>query len=67
MKSPKEDYNIRKSVVSDPGTREDPTHLPLLLYTCYLSCYLHLEAINVLLKYLIYVNVFMSLGYFFIY
>ena len=23
MKSPKEDYEIRKSVVSDPGTRED--------------------------------------------
>ena len=23
MKSPKEDYKIRKSVVSDPGTRED--------------------------------------------
>ena len=23
MKSPKEDYEIRKSVVSDPGTAED--------------------------------------------
>ena len=23
MKSPKEDYEIQKSVVSDPGTRED--------------------------------------------
>ena len=30
MKSPKEDYKIRKSVVSDLGTREDL--LPLLLY-----------------------------------
>ena len=27
-----------KSVVSDLGTREEPTHLPLLYYTRFLSC-----------------------------
>ena len=48
MKSPKEDYEIRISVVSDPGTIEDLFNF-LSFYT--LVMYLYLEATNVLLKY----------------
>ena len=48
MKSPKEDYKIHKSVALDSGPRED-----LLIFSFYtLVIYLHLEAINVLLKYI---------------
>ena len=50
MKSPKEDYEIRKSVTSDLGTRED-----LLIFlsfnTLEFIMYCYLEVINVLLKY----------------
>ena len=52
MKSPKEDYEIRKSVVSDPGTGEDLLNF-LSFYTLVFNMYLYLEAINVLLKDLI--------------
>ena len=50
MKSPKEDYEIRKSVVSDPGTGEDLLNF-LSFYTLVFNMYLYLEAINLLLKY----------------
>ena len=47
MKSPKEDYKIRKSVAPDPGTRKD-----LLIFLSFNTLVIyHLEAINVLLKY----------------
>ena len=35
MKSPKEDYEIHKSVVSDPGTREDLLNF-LSFYTLFI-------------------------------
>ena len=47
MKSPKEDYEIRKKL--NPGTREDRLNL-LSFYTLVFIMYLQLEAINVLLK-----------------
>ena len=53
MKSPKEDYEIRKSVVSDPGTGEDLL-IFFSFYTLVFNMYLYLEAINVLLKYMLY-------------
>ena len=49
MKSPKEDYKIRKWVVLDPGTGEDLL-IFLYFYTLVFNMYLYLEAINVLLK-----------------
>ena len=49
MKSPKEDYEIRKSVVSDPGTGEDLLNF-LSFYTLVFIMYLYLETIKVLLK-----------------
>ena len=50
MKFPKDVYKIRKSVASDPGTRE---YLLIFLSfnTLVIYLYLYLEAINVLLKY----------------
>ena len=50
MKSPKEDYEIRKSVVSAPGAGEDLLNF-LSFYTLVFNMYLYLEAINVLLNY----------------
>ena len=49
MKSPKEDYEIRKLVVLDLGTGEDLLNF-LSFYTLVFNMYLYLEAINVLLK-----------------
>ena len=50
MKSPKEDYEIRKSVTSDLGTREDLLNF-LSFNTLEFIMYCYLEVINVLLKY----------------
>ena len=50
MKSPKEDYEIRKSVVSDPGTGEDLPSSSPFIHSLF-NMYLYLEAINVLLNY----------------
>ena len=49
MKSPKEDYEIRRLVVSDTGTGGDLLNF-LSSYTLVFIMYLYLEAINVLLK-----------------
>ena len=49
MKSPKEDYEIRKSDVSDLGTGEDLLNF-LSFYTLVFIMYLYLETIKVLLK-----------------
>ena len=49
MKSPKEDYEIRKLVVSDLGTGEDLLNF-FSFYTLIFIMYLYLEAITVLLK-----------------
>ena len=48
MKSPKEDYEIHKSDLSDPGTGEDLNFLSV--YTLVIYMYLYLKAINVFLK-----------------
>ena len=49
MKSPKEDYEIRRLVVSDTGTGGDLLNF-LSSYTLVFIMYLYVEAINVLLK-----------------
>ena len=51
MKSPIEDYKIRKLISSDPGSRAD---LLIFLYFNKLVIYL-VEAINVFLKYKLYI------------
>ena len=51
MKSPKEDYKIRKSVASDPGTREDLLISSHLIHSLFII-YFYLEAINVRKKYI---------------